>query len=133
MEVACYRIAQEAITNVSRHAGARNCRVRISPDGNVLALEVADDGVGIPEGRQAGVGLSSMRERVEELGGTLAVKAIPTGGTRVLAHLPLEATGNRHQASGKGEAPETEAEPLESDRDAGTTTATFHDDLKPDA
>ena len=91
VEVACYRIAQEAITNVSRHARALNCRIRISPDDRrgFLYLEVADDGVGIPETRQAGVGLTSMRERLEELGGTLAVEAIPTGGTRVLARLPL--------------------------------------------
>jgi len=91
VEVACYRIAQEAITNVSRHARARNCRVRISPDehANFLYLEVEDDGVGIPADRCAGVGLSSMRERAGELGGTLSVEAVSTGGTRVLARLPL--------------------------------------------
>jgi signal transduction histidine kinase len=105
VEVACYRIAQEAITNVSRHAGARNCWVRVSPDAHasVLYLEVTDDGAGIPEDRRAGVGLTSMHERVEELGGTLAVEAIPGGGTRVLARLPLEATGCRQQGSGRGE------------------------------
>jgi signal transduction histidine kinase len=90
VEVACYRIAQEAITNVFRHAGARNCRVLISPDEQrgILCLEVEDDGAGISEDRRAGVGLTSMRERVEELGGTLAVEAVPDSGTRVLARLP---------------------------------------------
>jgi two-component system NarL family sensor kinase len=52
---------------------------------------VRDDGVGVPEDRRAGVGLSSMRERAEELGGTCDVKPVLTGGTRVLARLPLPA------------------------------------------
>jgi len=101
VEVACYRIAQEAITNVSRHAGARNCWVRVSSDAHasVVYLEVTDDGAGIPEDRRAGVGLTSMRERVEELGRTLAVEAIPGGGKRVLARLPLEAAGIRKRRS----------------------------------
>ena len=91
VEVACYRIAQEAITNVARHAHARTCRVRVSIDeaANALRLEITDDGVGMPENRVAGVGLSSMRERAEELGGTLEMEPNPGGGTRVLAHLPL--------------------------------------------
>jgi signal transduction histidine kinase len=95
VEVACYCIAQEAINNVVRHAWAHNCRVRISIDEarKVLELDVIDDGVGIPEGRRAGVGSSSMRERAEELGGTLVVEPNPKGGTRVLARLPLFAVG----------------------------------------
>jgi two-component system NarL family sensor kinase len=57
----------------------------------VLELGVTDDGVGIPEDRRAGVGMNSMRERAEELGGTLTIEPIPQGGTRVLARLPLPA------------------------------------------
>jgi signal transduction histidine kinase len=93
VEVAAYRIAQEALTNVSRHAQAKTCRVRLSVDevAGALGLEVIDDGVGISEDRVAGVGLSSMRERAEELGGTLAIEPRPEGGTRVLARLPLSA------------------------------------------
>ena len=93
VEVACYRIAQEAITNVARHARARICRVRLSVDreADVLEVEITDDGVGMPEDRVAGVGLSSMHERAEELGGTLTVEPKQEGGTRVLAHLPLPA------------------------------------------
>jgi two-component system NarL family sensor kinase len=91
VEVAAYRIAQEAMTNVARHAHARTCRVRLSVEraGGVLELEVTDDGAGMPEGRRAGVGLSSMRERAEELGGTCDVEPVRTGGTRVQARLPL--------------------------------------------
>ncbi len=94
-EVAAYRIVQEAVTNAARHAGGRNCTVRISPDegAGVLRLEVTDDGRGIPEDRPAGVGLSSMRERAAELGGSCAVEALPSGGTRVAATLPLAPFG----------------------------------------
>ncbi|MDP9479007.1 MAG: sensor histidine kinase [Actinomycetota bacterium] len=93
VEVAAYRIAQEALTNAARHARAETCRVRLSVDRaeGVLELEVTDDGVGMPAGRRAGVGMSSMRERAEELGGTCEVELVPTGGTRVLARLPLPA------------------------------------------
>jgi signal transduction histidine kinase len=91
VEVACYRVAQEALTNVARHARANTCRVRLSVDrgAGMLEVEITDDGAGIPEERVAGVGLSSMRERAEELGGTLEVEPRPEGGTRVLARLPL--------------------------------------------
>jgi two-component system NarL family sensor kinase len=95
VEVACYRIAQEAMANAARHSGAGSCLVSLSVDvaAGTLELEVADDGTGISEERKAGVGMSSMRERTEELGGTLTVEAQPEGGTRVLATLPLPATG----------------------------------------
>jgi signal transduction histidine kinase len=91
VEVACYRIVQEALTNVARHAHARACLVRLLVDrrSDVLEVEITDDGVGISGSRVAGVGLSSMRERAEELGGTLAVEPGSEGGTRVLARLPL--------------------------------------------
>ncbi len=88
VEVAAYRIAMEAITNVSRHAEAKHCRVRLSLPGD-LCLEVMDDGRGLPGVVRAGVGLTSMRERAEELGGTWRTIALPQGGTGVLALLPL--------------------------------------------
>ena len=101
VEVACYRIAQEALTNVARHARAKSCRVRISVNrgAGMLEVEITDDGVGIPGTRAAGVGLSSMRERAEELGGTLAVEPGPQGGTRVLARLPLPAPEQHPQGA----------------------------------
>jgi len=91
VEVAVYRIVQEAVTNVIRHARASTCAVRLSLDagGGRLLLEVADDGRGIAERQQPGVGLSSMRERAAELGGTLALRAAPGGGTAVHVSLPL--------------------------------------------
>jgi signal transduction histidine kinase len=100
-EVAAYRIAQEAITNVARHAHAKTCRVRLSVDrtDGVLELEVKDDGVGMPEDRQAGVGMSSMRERAEELGGTLVIEPGPDGGTCVSVRLPLPASEEESQGA----------------------------------
>jgi signal transduction histidine kinase len=92
VEVAAYRIVQEALTNVVRHAEAQVCRVRFSID-HELKLEITDDGVGLAEVRHAGVGLPSMRERVAELGGTFAAERLPGGGTCVLTHLPLQSTG----------------------------------------
>jgi signal transduction histidine kinase len=88
VEVAAYRIALEAMTNVSRHAGASHCYVRVSlPDD--LCLEVTDDGRGLPNRVRAGVGLTSMRERAEELGGMCVAEVLPQGGTGVMARLPL--------------------------------------------
>jgi signal transduction histidine kinase len=92
VEVAAYRIAVEAINNAARHAHASRCRVRLSA-GESLEVEVVDDGSGWPDGSHAGVGLASMRERAEELGGTLVVSTARGGGSRVLASIPLRARG----------------------------------------
>jgi two-component system NarL family sensor kinase len=88
VEVAVYRITQEALTNVARHARAHSCVVRLAVNDEV-ALEIVDDGDGIPAQRSAGVGLSSMHERASELGGSCVVQAVQEGGTRVLVRLPL--------------------------------------------
>jgi signal transduction histidine kinase len=88
VEVAAYRIAQEALTNVARHAQAQHCRVCVTLD-DMLQLEIADDGVGIARERHAGVGLNAMRERASELGETCVVEWGPQGGTRVVARLPI--------------------------------------------
>ena len=88
VEVAAYRIATEALTNVVRHANARHCTVRIAVNEH-LEIEVTDDGRGIGK-PTPGVGLSSMRERADELGGTCSVVLAEGGGTMVRAELPLE-------------------------------------------
>jgi signal transduction histidine kinase len=88
VEVAAYRIALEAMTNVVRHAHARQCVIRLSL-ADALQLEIMDDGLGLAAGRPAGVGLHSMRERAAELGGTCVIGPGPGGGTRVVARLPL--------------------------------------------
>jgi signal transduction histidine kinase len=89
VEVAAYRIAQEALHNVARHAAARTCAVRLDVDADWLVVEVVDDGIGIPEGRRSGVGLQSMRERAAELNGRYRIEPRDGGGTRVRADLPL--------------------------------------------
>jgi signal transduction histidine kinase len=88
VEVAAYRIAVEAMTNAVRHAGATSCRVHLAV-GSQLVIEVVDDGRGVPEAPRPGTGMESMRERAEELGGQVAVERLGSGGTRVLARLPL--------------------------------------------
>jgi signal transduction histidine kinase len=88
VEVAAYRIATEAMTNVARHAHARCCLLRLEV-GHDLTVEVRDDGVGVPARRLAGVGLPSMTARAAELGGHCAVARLDGGGTQVIAHLPL--------------------------------------------
>ena len=116
VEVAAYRIALEALTNVARHAQAHTCAVRLalerttdaglgtaqgnrgqfSPQSSVLGpalrLEIVDDGRGIAPDARMGAGLLSMRERAAELGGAFTVARLPSGGTRVCARLPLPAT-----------------------------------------
>jgi signal transduction histidine kinase len=87
VEVAAYRIVQEAITNVVRHAHASTCTVRLEVHDGVC-LEIVDDGVGL-NGARAGVGLTSMRERAEELGGRFAIESLAGSGTRVRATLPV--------------------------------------------
>jgi two-component system, NarL family, sensor kinase len=87
VEVAAYRIATEALTNVARHAGARTARVDLAVDGP-LRLSVADDGPGTLPWRP-GVGLSSIRDRVAELGGSCSAGPDAGGGGRVTAVLPL--------------------------------------------
>jgi len=67
VEVAAYRIVQEALTNVTRHAQARTCRVAMAVNRHI-ELSIADDGIGIPTARRAGIGLNSIYERVDELG-----------------------------------------------------------------
>jgi signal transduction histidine kinase len=89
VEVAAYRIALEAFTNIVKHAQASTCHIRIDVEKDVLFLEVSDNGKGLNSNLRAGVGLTSMRERAAELGGEYVIESIPSGGTSVRAHLPI--------------------------------------------
>jgi signal transduction histidine kinase len=88
VEVAAYRIVQEALENVSKHARARQCRIRFANhDG--LQIEITDDGIGMPSNLSPGVGLRSMRERAAELRGSCVIESGKAGGTHVIACLPI--------------------------------------------
>ncbi|HEX6798485.1 MAG TPA: GAF domain-containing sensor histidine kinase [Ktedonobacterales bacterium] len=93
VELAAYRIALEALANVTRHAEARTCAIHLSRDGEALVVEVDDDGKGLAPEQRAGVGITAMRERAVELGGTCAVEPRSPGGVRVRAILPLGQIG----------------------------------------
>ena len=96
VEVAAYRIATEAVTNVVRHADAEHCTLRLQPAGDRLCLEVVDDGRGLPLEPRPGVGTRSITERATELGGTASVRPAENGhGTVVRAELPLAAPEER--------------------------------------
>ncbi|MGH2735788.1 MAG: sensor histidine kinase [Actinomycetota bacterium] len=88
IEVAAYRIAVEAMTNAARHSQAMRCDVAIAANGS-LTVEVRDDGVGMSARPRFGVGLTSMRERAEELGGRVELRTAPGGGTVVRAEIPI--------------------------------------------
>jgi two-component system NarL family sensor kinase len=88
VEVAAYRIVQEAVTNAVRHARATAIDVHVAATAEALCVRVEDDGDGVGPGAGGGVGLASMRERAAELGGWCTVSTGEERGTRVLAHLP---------------------------------------------
>lgn len=96
-ETACFRIAQEALSNIARHAQASQIQVQLAKDGNVLLLTVKDDGVGFdPESlrkrapRAATLGLVSMQERAHAAGGAIEIDSVRSRGTEVRFTLPLE-------------------------------------------
>ncbi|MEV6813201.1 sensor histidine kinase [Micromonospora sp. NPDC051296] len=86
-EVAAYRIAVEALNNARRHAHADKVELRLRVTAGMLQLDVHDDGRGRRPGQPDGVGMHSMRERAEELGGSCVVASTPGAGTRVTATL----------------------------------------------
>lgn len=95
LESVCYRVAQEALTNVARHAEATQVEVRLALHAHTIHLEIRDNGRGLdpaapprPRGATGGRGLVGMRERVELLGGTIQIEGSPGAGTRVIVDLP---------------------------------------------
>lgn len=92
-ELAIYRIAQEAVTNALRHAGASAITVRMQVSGTDLVLHVADDGSRPPENRRDGPGMLGMRERARLIGGGLDIQANPPHGLRVELTVPIPDAG----------------------------------------
>ncbi|MFD0715572.1 sensor histidine kinase [Paenibacillus sp. GCM10027626] len=88
IEIACYRIVQEALTNIVRHAHATAASAKLRVQ-DALIVEVIDNGQGLPPATRAGVGFRSMHERAEELGGICIIENLPHSGTRVYAKLPF--------------------------------------------
>ena len=91
LETAVYRIAQEAVTNVTRHAVADNAWITLDVELDALRLCVRDDGCGIDAGSREGVGIASMRKRAESFGGTLDVRSTERG-TTLVATVPIQRT-----------------------------------------
>jgi two-component system sensor histidine kinase UhpB len=92
VDMAVYRVAQEALANVQRHAGARRATVSVQRQGDALVLQVEDDGDGFdPLAQTHGLGLLGAAERAAGLGGRLAVSSEAGGGTRIRMTLPVGA------------------------------------------
>lgn len=89
LEVALYRVVQEALTNVARHAGARSVEVSLRADDGVVRLTVADDGAGAPGDPTPHLGLLGIRERISALAGTLEITTATGAGFRLDATIPL--------------------------------------------
>jgi len=96
IETACFRIVQESITNILRHANAKKVLVTLELQQNTLSLEIRDDGIGfdVAATRQRAIqglscGILGMQERAEFLGGTLNVESATGGGTRLRVIFPL--------------------------------------------
>jgi signal transduction histidine kinase len=89
LEVVIYRVVQEALTNVARHAGATEAQVRIESDDREVQLYVDDNGRGAAEDASPNMGWLGMRERVTALGGQLAIGKSTAGGVRLDARMPI--------------------------------------------
>ncbi len=101
VKITVYRLIQESLNNSYRHAGGANQQIRAFMDGEVLALEISDEGPGfVPQPAatfNGHLGLAGMRERVESLGGTFSVKSEPGNGTQVTARLALRGEEGEHE------------------------------------
>jgi signal transduction histidine kinase len=96
VEVAAYRIVIEAVNNAAKHANASSCRVSLARRDTHLEILISDDGVGLPDQMVPGVGLGSMRERAEELGGSFTLSSDPFAGTTIRVRLPLSSEASGH-------------------------------------
>ena len=116
IEIALLRAGQEALANVAKHAQASAVAVTLSYMDDVVSLDVCDDGVGFaappsrstPTGASGGFGLTAMRQRIERLGGALAVESEPGGGTTIAASVPIV----NANAAARGRAAQPAAAPV---------------------
>ena len=109
-ETALFRVVQESLTNVLRHSGSRKARIRVATDADSVELSVEDEGRGFERGKlasiqaahaEAGVGIAGMRERLQQLGGNLAIHS-RMRGTELVASVPIvegESTASRAEAA----------------------------------
>jgi signal transduction histidine kinase len=121
IETGIYRIAQEALNNVAKHARARSATVLLDVRGDDLVLVVEDDGVGLKPGSadETMLGLSGMRERAFALGGTLTLAGAPGGGTRVVASIPITAARPRGSRAAVHDGGAPDLTPRNAHADAG--------------
>ena len=93
IEIAAYRIVQEALTNIARYARARTATIKLWADSRTLGIEVVDQGIGFDQekilAQASGGGLTGMRERVTEFNGAIIIASEPGAGTRIMVELPL--------------------------------------------
>jgi signal transduction histidine kinase len=106
MEIALYRIVQEALTNAAKHSKADRVWIRIGQKNGKFCCSIEDDGIGFDvravqsDGKRRGLGLIGMKERLNAIGGTLSIDSARGKGTRLLIQLPTEArNANSHRTS----------------------------------
>jgi two-component system sensor histidine kinase UhpB len=91
LAISAYRIVQEALSNIMKHAGAHEAGVMLALDGEVLTIEISDDGSGfVPELSSEGIGIIGMRERVAAVQGRIQIESTPGKGSRIHIELPLD-------------------------------------------
>jgi len=96
---ALFRVAQEALANIGRHARATEVTVSLNVDADGFTLDVQDNGAGFdPSAAPSGMGITNMRARTDELGGTLVIAPRSGGGTRVRCSVPCALLGDRDEA-----------------------------------
>jgi two-component system sensor histidine kinase UhpB len=105
IETALYRIAQEALTNIAKHAQARHVQLRLSYQASQVTASIEDDGIGFDVQKKmtvdatgSGAGLFGMRERVAVLGGSFTIQSRPERGTRLFIELPIPPHPTRGKA-----------------------------------
>jgi two-component system, NarL family, sensor histidine kinase UhpB len=100
-ELVLYRVTQEALTNVARHAHARNIAISLARHADGTTLDIQDDGTGFDvnaiKAGHGGLGLSGMRERLALVGGDLVIDSAPGRGTRIRACVPAVQAGAQHE------------------------------------